>query len=298
MTSIITINYNGTEVTKRLIDSLEQSLCGIDYEIVVVDNASSEDQKTLLKEYESKDRVKIIFSAQNLGFSGGNNLGIEYAKGEYIMLLNNDTIAKDDFITPLVDTLSSSKEIGLASSKIMDMEKPNIIQFGGYSVNSRYMTNIRSIYNGVEETCSYMGVTDTPFAHGAAMMFRKADLNKVGLMPLDYFLYFEELDWSMQFRNAGFKIVCVGNSKIYHEGSHTMGNKLTATKLYYNTRNRLIFAKRNLKGWSKYGNYLFQIGFSYPKNSIKMAIRGEFNLSVSISKGVFDFLTGKKGIMN
>lgn len=293
MVSIITINYNGAFVTKRLLDSLNEALTGVDYEVIVVDNNSSEEDKNCLRSV-AKENVKIVYNSENSGFAAGNNIGIENSSGDYIMLLNNDTVAKNDFITPLVDFLECNVNVGIACSRIMSLENSSVIQFGGYSPVGKYMIDIKSAYNNCENTCVVSGDVKTPFAHGAAMMFRRSSLYKTGMMPLDYFLYFEELDWSMSFTSAGYEIWCVSGSMIYHEGSHSMGGVLPL-KIYYNTRNRLVFAARNLKGIYRIGNIFFQLFISVPKNGFKFLLKGNPTLFKAVFCGAFDFIAGKRG---
>lgn len=290
MVSIVTINFNGFDATKRLIESLKGLLLP-KFELILVDNNSCESDKDAIRNYCLPDWVRVVWSNENLGFAGGNNLGIKSAKYGYIMVLNNDTVVKDDFLTPLIEKLRCSNRVGIACSKIMNLERPNIVQFGGYAPLGRYMIDIRSVYNGCEDSCMFSKDVKTPFAHGAAMMFRRADLDVVGFMPEIYFLYFEELDWSLSFTRNGFDIWCVGKSKVYHEGSHST-SKISELKLYYNIRNRLIFASRNLHSSDKFINIMFQLFVSCPKYVVKN-IR-EPKMVKAVFRAVFDYFCSIK----
>ena len=115
--SIITINYNGYKDTCELIDSLEQIENQIDYELIVVDNFANDEEGLRLKEKENL-KLKVICSNENLGFAGGNNLGLRKAEGEYIIFINNDIVIKEPFIQKLIDTYENNNEIGLISPKI------------------------------------------------------------------------------------------------------------------------------------------------------------------------------------
>lgn len=291
MVSIVTINYNCFSATQRLIESL----CSVvlpQFEMILVDNKSSEEEILKIKNYNFPSWVTLVFANENLGFSGGNNLGFKYAKYDYIMVLNCDTVIKTDFLTPLINKLSSDIKIGIVCPKIFYLDRPNVIQFGGYAPLGRYMIDIKSMYNNCEDNCCLTQDVVTPFAHGAAMMFHRNTLKTVGVMPESYFLYFEELDWSLSFKNKGYKIVCVNNSAVYHEGSHSTA-KIPTLKLYYNIRNRLIFANRNLKGYEKMANIMFQLGVSCPKYVIRN-IKEPKSVKM-VFKGITDFLKSKTG---
>lgn len=296
MVSIITINFNSSLATLRLAKSLKDAIKGELYELIVVDNDSSEEQKSILRESPIADCV--VYNGENSGFAEGNNIGIKAAKGEYIMLLNNDTIVDDDAITPLINYLKRNPSTGVACSKILSLENRTIIQFGGYAPIGRYMIDINSIYNGATDNCQMSRDVKTPFAHGAAMMFRRKDIEVVGFMPTEYFLYFEELDWSLRFTQQGYDIVCVGDSRVYHEGSHTMKQSGSYIKIYYNIRNRLIFAKKNLKGGYRVGNIAFQLFISYPKTAVKFLLKGDFVSFKATNRGVLDFMIHRYGKIN
>ena len=138
--SIVTINYNGLEDTCELIDSIPFNN---DLEVIVVDNASKEDEACIIsKRYP---HVIVIRSNQNLGFAGGNNLGIKEAKGDYILLINNDTIFKDFNIDNLIERLESSEKIGIVCPKLRFAWGNNPIQFAGYTSLSKITLRNKAI---------------------------------------------------------------------------------------------------------------------------------------------------------
>ena len=154
--SIITINYNGLEETCQLIESLQQHPQDCSYELIVVDNGSIRDEALLLrKKYPG---VLLIRSEQNVGFSGGNNLGIQAATGKSIFLLNNDTLITANDLKYLHERLYSSPNIGAVSPKIKFAFPPRHIQFAGFTPLSKYTLRNRAIgYNEADE-----GQFDTP----------------------------------------------------------------------------------------------------------------------------------------
>ena len=190
--SIITINYNGLEDTCALIETIPFNE---NMEVIVVDNASkNQEADTITKRYP---QVKVIKSERNLGFAGGNNLGIQTAQGKFLFLINNDTVFKDLNIQALINRIESSPYIGIVCPKIRFAWGNNPIQYTGYSILSRVSVRNHAIGYNKEDYGQYDTAHPTPYAHGAAMFIRRDAIDKVGLMPECYFLYYEELDWSI-----------------------------------------------------------------------------------------------------
>lgn len=290
--SIITINYNGLKDTCELIESLPLEDKSI--EVIVVDNASMEDEASIIVCHYPQ--VKVIRSEQNLGFAGGNNLGIKAAQGKYLFFINNDTILrckKEDvrckmFFQPLTDRLESSPEIGMVCPKICFAWGDKPIQFAGYTPLSRYTMRNRSIGFGESDKGQYDTAHPTPYAHGAAMMVKREALEKVGLMPECYFLYYEELDWSMMFMRAGYSIWYEPACTIYHKESQATGQN-SPLKTYYLTRNRLLFVKRNIQGLRRYITYTYLLLVVAPRDICKYILHRQFNLASATIKGIINF---------
>ena len=229
--SIITVNYNGLKDTCELIDSIPFN---DDMEVIVVDNASTEDEASIIR--EKYPQVIVIRSEKNLGFAGGNNLGIKEAKGKYIFLINNDTLFKDFNVQALINRLETSTKIGVVCPKIRFAWDNHPVQFAGYTSLSKITIRNRAIGFGEEDNGQYDTPHFTPYAHGAAMMLKREVIDKVGLMPECYFLYYEELDWSMMISRAGFEIWYEPACTIYHKESQTTGRKkYTLYKIYLST---------------------------------------------------------------
>ena len=285
--SIITINYNGLKDTCELIDTLpvdDESL-----EVIVVDNASTQDEATTIE--QRYPQVTVIRSSQNLGFAGGNNLGIKAAHGKYLFFLNNDTllyIKGAFFFQPLIDRLASSEKIGMVCPKIRFSWGDRLIQYTGYTPLSPITLRNQSIGYGEEDKGQYDAAHPTPYAHGAAMMVKREAIEKVGMMPECYFLYYEELDWSEIFRRAGYEIWYEPSCTVYHKESQTTG-QMSPLKTYYITRNRLLFALRNIQGDVKYMTYAYLIGLVAVRDILKYLCKGRTDLVKSTLKGITHF---------
>ena len=281
--SIITINYNGLEDTCALIETIPFN---DKMEVIVVDNASTKDEATELERKFS--HIKVIRSDKNLGFAGGNNLGIQASTRDFIFLVNNDTIFKDFNIQSLIDRLESSPKIGVVCPKIRFAWGNNPIQFTGYTPLSRITVRNKAIRFGEEDKGQYDSPHSTPYAHGAAMLIKRDAIEKVGLMPECYFLYYEELDWSMMMTRAGYEIWYEPACTIYHKESKATGQN-SPLRTYYITRNRLLLVKRNWKGLTKYLSYCYLIGIVAVRDILKYTLKGRLDLSKAVCRGIISF---------
>lgn len=281
--SIITINYKGIKETKELLYSLQDNLTSKDYEyeVIVVDNASKGNDVVLLK--EEFPWVILVESLENLGFSGGNNLGLEKAKGDYVLFINNDTIIKSDIILPLLNRIIVSPLIGVVSPKILDYST-NEILFSGVKPLDKYLLHIH--FYTEERSPSRI-----PYAHGAALFTRRDIINKIGGWPEIFFLYEEELDLCLNISRLGYEIWYEPRAIVYHKGSMTTGKRSSLSD-YFSTRNRLLVCKRNLCGFNKYCAIFCLIFFMYPHKCIKMLFAKQYNLILATINGVIDFSIG------
>ena len=286
--SIIIVNYNGLADTCALIDSIPFN---DEMEVIVVDNASKEDEASVIA--QRYPQVKTIRSDKNLGFAGGNNVGVKAVKGQFIFLINNDTLFKDFNVDALIDRLESSPQIGIVCPKIRFAWGNNLIQFAGYTPLSKITVRNKSIGYGEEDHGQYNKAYLTPYAHGAAMLIKREAIKKVGLMPECYFLYYEELDWSMMFTKAGYQIWYEPACTIYHKESQSTGQN-SPLRTYYIIRNRLLLVKRNWQGITKYLSYIYIIGIVTSRDILKYTLKGDFSLLKATLMGLKDFIYNYK----
>ena len=281
--SIITINYNGLKDTCELIDSIPFN---DELEVIVVDNDSKKDEASVIS--AKYPQVIVIRSPQNLGFAGGNNLGIKAARGKYLFFINNDTIFKEVNIQALIDRLESSPKIAVVCPKIRFSWGNHPIQFAGYTPLSKITVRNQAIGFGEEDRGQYDTAHPTPYAHGAAMLIKREAIDKVGLMPECYFLYYEELDWSMMFTRAGFEIWYDPACTVYHKESQATGQN-SPLRTYYIVRNRLLLVKRNWNGVTKYLTYTYLLGAVGLRDIVKNALTGKWDMLKATTNGLRDF---------
>lgn len=282
--SIITINFNGLSDTCALIESIPFN---DDLEVIVVDNSSEKDEASLISAKYSQ--IKVIRSPQNLGFAGGNNLGIKAARGKYLFFINNDTIFKDFNVQALIDRLESSPKIAIVCPKIRFAWGSHPIQYAGYTPLSNITVRNHAIGFGEEDHGQYDTAHPTPYAHGAAMLIKREALEKVGLMPECFFLYYEELDWSMMFTRAGYEIWYDPACMVYHKESRATGQH-SPLRTYYIVRNRLLLVKRNWRGVTKFLAYAYLLGAVGLRDVIRNSITGKWDILKATLKGISDFL--------
>ena len=282
--SIITINFNGLSDTCALIESIPFN---DDLEVIVVDNSSEKDEASLISAKYSQ--IKVIRSPQNLGFAGGNNLGIKAARGKYLFFINNDTIFKEFNVQALIDRLESSPEIAIVCPKIRFAWGSHPIQYAGYTPLSNITVRNQAIGFGEEDHDQYDIAHPTPYAHGAAMLIKREALEKVGLMPECFFLYYEELDWSMMFTRAGYEIWYDPACTVYHKESRATGQH-SPLRTYYIVRNRLLLVKRNWRGVTKFLAYAYLLGAVGLRDVIRNSITGKWDILKATLKGISDFL--------
>ena len=267
--SLITVNYKQAAVTCDLLEST-RVLTYPRFEIIVVNNGSNDDlaERLLQGNYPN---VTLVTSNDNLGFSGGNNLGIQHAVGDYYFLLNNDTIVTPDLLEQLLAPFSQYPAVGVVCPKIRFYDQPTTIQYAGYHPLNPYTGRTWAI--GLMETDQgqYNQPGPTWFAHGAAMIVSRAVLERAGLLDDSFFLYYEELDWSARIRRAGFQIYYQPDALIYHRESMSVG-KANSLKVYYHTRNRLWFMRRNVAGFPLLVFYLYYFCLALPKALIQYTL--------------------------
>ncbi len=286
--SFITVCYNGIADTCALIQSIHKIIYSVSYEIIVVDNASREDEAAIIKTHYPT--VITVRSQQNLGFSGGNNLGLEIAQGRYLFLINNDTYFESDGIQALIDRLESNPQIGAVSPKIRFAFPPQYIQFAGYTQLSSITMRNEPIGMGHPDDGRFETPHPSPYLHGAAMLIKREVIDRTGPMPEIYFLYYEELDWCTAMTRAGYTLWYEPHCTIFHKESQSTGQQ-SPLRTFYLTRNRLLYAWRNFTGMRCLLSILYQMTVSAGKNSLVYLLKHRVDLASVVWKGVFAFFS-------
>lgn len=241
--SIILVNYNGAKDTLECINSL-RNIEFRNFEIIVVDNNSIQEEKKLLK--ENNDGFILLESNENDGFAIGNNIGIEYAinnNADYVLLLNNDTIVEKDFLNIMLDTYILEENIGAVGCKIMYNDNKDLIWYKGGKIDySKFSAfNMYEKQNDINENNE---VLETDFITGCCVLLSKKTIKAVGDLSDEYFMYYEDVDYSLRVKEAGFKIVVNPRAKIYHKVSVSSGGEDSPFRIYYSNRARRLFMNK------------------------------------------------------
>ena len=283
--SVISINFNHNHITEELLDSIARENTYEALEIIVVDNASKINP---VPEWKGKyPNVNFIRSDINLGFAGGNNVGIDAATGDYLFFVNNDTEFTKGLVETLVRTLNDETQVGIVSPKIRYFDQKDMLQYAGYTEMNYYTCRNRCIGQFEKDNGQYDSVTGkTGFAHGAAMMIKREAIDKAGKMPENFFLYYEEMDWSDHIKHAGYEVWVNMQALIYHKESVSVGKK-SALKEYFMNRNRILFIRRNANFRQRLFFYFFFILIVTPRNIINYAKDGDTGFSKMLLKAIW-----------
>lgn len=282
LVSLITVNFNTTKDTLEYIETVKK-LTYENIELIVVDNGSTVSPEKELKEVFP--RVRFIQSERNLGFAGGNNLGISIATGEYLFFLNSDTILFPNTLEPLIGFLEKNPSIGMASPKVLYPDIKTVQYSGGIAINP-YTGRGRQLGLLEEDKGQYDRCYETGWCHGAALIVPRRVIDKIGPMPDEYFLYYEEIDWAEQAKRAGFLVYYIGTSTIIHKEAISMGGNESETKAYYMTRSRLLYMKRNSSGFKRVIGLAFFFLVTVPKQSLDYLFRQKYKLLKAFYRGI------------
>jgi GT2 family glycosyltransferase len=284
--SIITVNYNQTGVTRDLLRSLR----GITYpsvEIIVIDNGSADNSILSLK--DEFPEINLVQTHKNLGFAGGNNVGLKAAKGKYFLLVNNDVEVTPGFLEPLVNTLLENTDAGLASPKIVYFGRNELIQYAGATKISPFTGRGKKLGHLQTDQGQFNMVTSTELGHGACLLISHKVTEAIGLLPEEYFLYYEEHDFTEQAKAKGFKVYYVGTSKVYHKESVSIGRN-NPSKTFYQTRNRILYIKRNSSFFTMAVSLLFFFLIAVPKQTVTYVIQKDHSGLKAYLRGILSHL--------
>lgn len=282
--SIITINYNQAEVTRQFLES-SRSLTYPHYEIVLVDNASQPALSEVV-DVSVYPSVRLVRSEKNLGFTGGNNLGIAEAKGDYFFIVNNDTELTPSLLEELLIPFSIDKQVGVACPKIRFHELPQRVQYAGYNAMNMFTGTATIVGYNQADDGQYDQPGPTNFAHGCAMLVSRKVVETVGRFAERFFLYYEELDWSQRIRDAGFVIYYQPTATILHKESVSVGRN-SPLRTYYMTRNRILYMRRHCSWLQRLIFYGFFTVCVLPKHVVAYLAAGQLTHARAFMKGIF-----------
>jgi GT2 family glycosyltransferase len=286
---IIILNWNGWQDTLACVESCRK-LTWPNFRIVVVDNGSTDGSESILR--ERLPDVEIIQSGANLGFAGGNNVGIRRALdagADYVWLLNNDAEAAPEALTGLVETMESASGAGMASSKIYLYDDPQRLDFAG-GLWEKGRLRVRLVGANQVDSGQFDEPPERSSVSGCSVLVSSRMIRDIGLMDESYFLYWEDTEWCARAQQKGYAILFAPKSHVWHKVSASTG-KNSFAQHYYLFRNGLFFLRRYdpwLLPLFAVNNLLF--GFKCLSTGKSQPLRGFIH-------GFADFLRGRTGPM-
>jgi GT2 family glycosyltransferase len=236
---VIVLNWNGWRDTLRCLSSLDK-LRYENFEVVVIDNGSTDDSGTHIK--SAYPHVALIETGKNLGFAGGNNVGIRYAIGkraDYIWLLNNDTVASPGALVAMVDAAQRDPSVGVVGSVLCQMGDKDVIQaYGGGRVIPWAGMSRPFVRPVPDERLEYI--------NGASMLIKRCVIEEVGLLDSRFFMYWEDVDYGFRARKAGWQLAVASKAKIWHDESSSLGRRSPVLDAYFNTSSVLFFGRHHI----------------------------------------------------
>ncbi len=291
--AIVILNWNGKEDTIECLESVTK----VDYplfEIVVVDNGSTDGSTQAIRGLFPD--VTLIVNEENLGYAGGNNIGIRYALAEgfdYVCLLNNDTIVDPNFLGFLVDAAEADPKVGMVGPTICYFDKPNTIWSAGGRIDwSRGLPSLR----GLDEVDKgqYREVAKVDYVTGCAMLVKLAMAENIGLLDSRFFTYFEEVEWCVRATRSGFKILHVPAAKVWHKIS--VDAQLVSPRVaYYMARNHLLFLKASRAGIRTWTHVITRYVCTLTSYTLRPKHQAQRAKRDAMAKGVMDFWRGRWG---
>lgn len=284
LVSIIALNWNTHSVTCDFLKSIRENCTYPNIEVIIVDNASDDDPTSLFQ--SSFPGLQVIRNERNLGFSGGNNIGIRKAKGDFLFIVNNDTEFTPGLLEGLLDIFRQYPDAGVVSPKFHYYFQKGTIEYAGYENVNPFTGRNGMIGCREKDEGQYDEVKITHYAHGGGMMVSRKVIEEVGPLYEPFFLYYEEFDWCTKIKKAGYKIYYQPKSLIYHKESMTTG-KSSPLKTFYITRNRILFMRRNapLPGLMVFLAWF--VCFTIPKNTVQFLLKKQQDHLRSFWKGIF-----------
>ena len=280
LVSVIIVNYNGQKWLKNCFSSLKKQTYK-NLEIIMVDNNSTDNSIKFTKKYFPE--IKIIENKKNLGFAGGNNLGLRHSKGEYLILLNNDTIVPKDYVQNFLEAFKKNPNLGCAQSKLININSKKIDSVGAYWTNSSFL-----YYYGINKNSSLKKYNiPLPFfsIKGASMITKKSIINQTGLFDEDFWCYYEETDFCHRLWLLGYECWYWPSAICYHANGGTSESFDNSYIQFHNFKNKLMSIIKNFS--SSRLLYIIPVYFLVSFGIAFIKLFSNYKISIAILKSFY-----------
>lgn len=290
-TAIAILNWNGKKYLEKFLLPLIKSIKNNDAEIFIIDNCSTDNSITFLK--DNFPEISIIQLDKNYGFTGGYNRGLKQIKAEYFLLLNSDIEVTENWLEPLVNYMDSSPDVGVCGPKLLDYQNRNEFEYaggaGGFIDKFGYPFCRGRVFDVLEKDIGqYDNNIDCFWITGAALMIRAEIFNSLSGFDDSFFAHMEEIDLCWRVQSAGYRVVCIPESTVYHVGGGTL-NKLNAKKTFFNFKNNLSLLLKNLP--KRKLPYVFFVRLILDQiAALRILMQGNIKHFAAVYKAYFVFL--------
>ncbi len=253
----IILNWKQPELTIECVQVLQTSTYQA-LDILVIDNGSGDNSVELLQ--RKLPNCIILSLPQNLGFAAGCNFGLRWAqdhKYRWAMLLNNDAFVTPNTLKLLME--ATATDIGLLSPKIFYENQPEFLWFAGAKQHV-YLLEMRETGQGEQDGPKWQKTRDVDYLVGTGLLVNIMAVSRVGLLDESYFMYYEDLDWSIRLRQAGLRLRLVANAHLFHRVSFSSGGQSTPTQLYYQAKSSVIFFSQHANKGHPFLILLYRLG--------------------------------------
>ncbi len=292
--SIIVLNYKGREDTLACLRSLEH-LTYRDVTTILVDNDSRDGTPDVVR--KDFPNVVVIETGGNLGFTGGNNVGVRYALdhgADYILLLNNDTIVAPDFVSLMVEGMEQNPAAGVSGPMIYYFDAPETIWSAGGAIDWAHGTT-RMIGLNEEDNAQFgLSPRKTDFVTGCALMARREVWEKVGLLDDKFFMYYEETEWCVRATRAGYLTMLIPAAMIWHKIS-IEDRAVSPRTYYYMTRNRLLFLQKTQASYKTWAYILSEYSRTFVSWTLRPKWQSRRHLRGTMLRAISDYSRGRFG---
>ena len=294
-TAVVILNYNGAALMEEFLPSVIHSVNGMDAEVIVADNASTDNSLEFLK--TNHPNVRTIVLDKNYGFADGYNRALAQIDAEYFVLLNSDVDVDAEWLKPLEFFMDNNPDVAVCQPKILSQKNDNYFEYagaaGGFIDKYGYPFCRGRLFNDVEpDVGQYDEQKDIFWSSGACMLIRKKDYEDVGGLDGDFFAHMEEIDLCWRLKNRGRRIVCIPSSVVYHVGGGTLAQG-NPRKTFLNFRNNLLMLYKNLPS-SRVNRILFIRMVLDGLAALAMLAKGDVKNFKSVLKAHKDFKALKK----
>lgn len=290
-TSVVILNWNGAELLKKFLPTVLLHTQSEDCEVVVADNASTDNSVKVLK--QQFPGVKLIQLNKNYGFAEGYNRALQQVNSKYVVLLNSDVETSPNWLNPLIEHLETNSKIAAVQPKILSYNNKSMFEYAGAAGGfiDRYgypFCRGRILHKLEKDKGQYDEPIEIFWATGACLCMRREDYIKAGGLDADFFAHMEEIDLCWRLLARGKKIVCLPQSKVYHVGGASLDSE-SPRKVHLNFRNNLLMLYKNASFIQLVEVFFMRIALDSAA-ALHFLVQGKWRHANSVVKAYIDFV--------